>query len=142
MGRGEDALRKRCGQMLRPGESILLEAEVQGKVGLLRLLDPGRAYLTSTRIIWLSRKMPLVHLSSWFYRIPDTFSIPIVSIKRVISGKELSRRWLLILTDGQQYTLRLGKTSFFWLRDNPATTDEWLHRIEELREAHRTRIQL
>ena len=141
MGKGEDRLRRRCEQMLGWDERILLEAEVQGKIGTLRRLDPGRAYLTPQRIIWLSRRIPIIHLLYWFYRIPDSFSIPIADIRRVIPGKELSRAWLLILTDKQQHSLRLGREPFLWLRDNATTTSEWFDRIQELREAHRTRIQ-
>ena len=141
MGKGEDNLRRRCEQMLEPDERILLAAEVQGKIGMIHRLDPGRAYLTPSRVIWLSRKIPIIHLLHWFHRIPDSFSIPIADIRRVIPGKELSSTWLLILTDKQQYSLRLGREPFFWLRDTAATTQTWADRIQELREAYRHRIQ-
>lgn len=128
--------------MLEPDESIVLEAEAQGKIGMVHRLDPGRAYLTPLRIIWLSRKIPIIHSLYWFYRIPDSFSIPIADIRRVIPGKDLSSAWLLILSDKQQYSLRLGREPYWRLRDNPATTNEWFDKIQALREAHRTRVQL
>jgi hypothetical protein len=119
--------------MLQPGERILLEAEVQGKIGMLRRLVPGRAYLTALRIIWLSRRIPFVHFLFWFYHIPDAFTIQIEDIRSVILNKELSRAWLLIITDKQQFSLRLGREPFLWPRKNIATTSEWFEAIQKLR---------
>jgi len=128
--------------MLAPDESILLEAEAQGSVGIWRFLDPGRAYLTPLRIIWMRREQWAVRCLWPVHLVPQTLSIPIAYIQRVFPNKELSRRaWLLIVTQKQRYSLRLGREPFFWVRDSPAITREWSDKIQELREAHRTRIQ-
>jgi hypothetical protein len=125
--------------MLQPGEEILLEAELQGKIGIIRRLVPGRAYLTTQRIIWLSRRIPLLRLLFCFYRVPNAFTIPISDIRSMILGKEPSRAGLLIMTHKGQYSLRLGTQPFFWPRSNPATTTEWFEAIQRLREGNTQR---
>jgi hypothetical protein len=57
----------------------------------------------------------------------------LADVRSLIIGKELARAWLLITTDEQRFTLRLGKEPFYWLRDNIATTNKWFEVIQGLR---------
>jgi hypothetical protein len=116
---------------LREEEDILLEAEATCKLGLLSEFGAGRAYLTNRRIIWIRRMTPLVRpLLFW---IPDIVIIERASIGRVRMTRELTRAWLSIEADGKTYAMRFGKGPYPTLRDNPRTTEEWLHALEGVR---------
>jgi len=129
-----DKLRKRCEGFLVPGEEILLEAQATVKLGHLSLFGEGRAYLTDRRLVWILRSMPFVRpLLFW---VPDTVTIELSSMNRLRMMRDLTRAWLWIETLGKTYQIRLGKGPYPILRDNPRTTEEWLHAIEALRSGH------
>ena len=126
-----DKLRQRCQEMLAPGEEILLEAEATVKLGYLSDFGTGRAYLTGRRVLWIRRDTPLVRpLLFW---IPDAVIIEVSSMDGVRMIRSVSRAWLRIQTAGKTYHIRLGKGPYPTLRDNPRTTEEWLHAIETAR---------
>jgi hypothetical protein len=126
-----DKLRKRCEELLTSGEDILSEAESTCKLGLLSEFGAGRAYLTNRRIVWISRSPALVRaLAFW---IPDVVTIELPSIDRLHMMGELARAWLSIHAAGKTYVIRLGKGPYPMLRDNPRTTEKWLHAIEDAR---------
>ena len=114
--------------MLQPGEEILLEAEGQGIVGLLRPMGPGCAYLTSQRIIWLRREDLIFRCLWWMLLVPSAISISIADIRNVIRGGPL-----LVVTDKQRFSLRLRQGLFSWSRYDAAITDEWFEAIQRLR---------
>lgn len=124
-----DKLRRRCQALLAAGEEIQLEAEATCKLGYLSEFGAGRAYLTGRRIIWIRRSTPLVRpLLFW---IPGVVAIELASIERLQMIRDLTRAWLRIETDGKTYAIRPGKGPYPTLRDNPRTTEEWLHTIQE-----------
>ena len=129
-----DELRRRCEGMVVPGEEILLEAEATVKLGYLSEFGAGRAYLTSRRIIWIRRDTPL--LRPLLFWIPDTVVIELSSIDRLRLIRAVTRAWLRIQTAGKTYHIRLGKGPYPALRDNPRTTEEWLHTIKATRDEH------
>ena len=133
MGR-VDKLRRRCEGLLAPGEEILLEAEARCKLGYLSDFGAGRAYLTGSRVLWIRRSTPL--LRPLLFWIPDVVTVELSSIDRVRMIRQLSRAWLRLETAGRTYHIRLGKGPYPTLRDNPATTEDWLHAIETLRSGH------
>ena len=126
-----DKLRKRCEELLTSGEDILLEAEATCKLGLLSEFGAGRAYLTGRRIVWIRRNTPL--LRPLLFWIPDVVTIELSSIDQIRLIRQLTRAWLRIEADGKTYAIRLGKGPYPTLRDNPKTTEEWFHAIEDAR---------
>jgi hypothetical protein len=126
-----DRLRSRCQELLGEKEDILLEAEATCKLGLLNEFGAGRAYLTNRRIIWIRRSTPL--LRPLLFWIPDVVAIERTSIDQIRMVRDLTRAWLSIGAGGKTYALRLGKGPYPTLRDNPKTTEEWLHALEGAR---------
>jgi hypothetical protein len=131
-----DKLQKRCQELLGSGEEILLEAEATCKLGLLSEFGRGRAYLTGRRIVWIPRSAAVVRVLVFW--IPDAVTIDLSSIDQVRMIRQLTRAWLLIEADGKKYAIRLGKGPYPALRDNPRTTEEWLHAIERVRGEYAT----
>jgi hypothetical protein len=127
MRKGVSNLDEPCQKVLDPGEQILLRGEATCKLGLLSQFGAGRAWLTNRRIIWIRRSTPL--LRRLLFWIPDIVSIDRTSIRRVQLMRSLSRAWLRVESDGGTYSIRLGRGPYPALRDNPRTTEEWLHAL-------------
>lgn len=127
MREGVSILEERCQRLLQPGEDIVLRAEATCRLGLLSEFGAGRAWLTNRRIIWIRRSAPF--LRRFLLWIPDVVTIDRTSITRVQLMRSLSRAWLRVESDGGTYSIRLGRGPYPALRDNPRTTEEWLHAL-------------
>jgi hypothetical protein len=116
-------LRQRCEGLLRDGEQILLVAEsTMLKLGLLRQAGSGYACLTDQRIIWIRRGISL-------FWIPSMLAIDRSSIIAPYLVRDVTRSWLVLKTEPETYSLRLGMGPYPKLTDNPETTEVWAHAL-------------
>ena len=104
-------------------ECQLLEADATLKKGTIRQLGLGRLCLTTERLIWEARMDNILLL--FLFRIPRRVAIDLDSIRHVGLVTVLWRSWLVLITDDTFYSVRPGRASRWFRRDNPETTEEW-----------------
>jgi hypothetical protein len=115
--------------VLGAGEDIRMEAEAFCKIGLVRELFGGRAYLTTERVLWVRRSPWLV---GWlFFRAPKVLAISLNSIKELVLHKELGTRWITFSDGKDRYAFRLGRGPYPLIRDHKRVTEQWFQALRE-----------